>query len=89
MITTALSRHIIDKDEELLAALKKLNDLPGPEMTLFVCDADNIIVGTLTDGDIRRALVAGAELDSPVKEVMHKSFKSVKEGVSDIEMLKE
>lgn len=89
MTTTVISRHIINQDEKLIDALRKLNSLPGTEMTLFVADEENKIVGTLTDGDIRRALVAGAELDSLVKDFMHRSFKSIKNGVSDIELLKE
>ena len=89
MNTTALSRHIIHRDEQLLDALSKLNSLPGNEMTLFIEDDEHQIVGTLTDGDIRRALLSGAELKSPVKDIMYRSFKSIIKGKADIELLKE
>lgn len=88
-MTDIISRHIINQDEKLIDALGKLNVLPGTEMTLFVVDSDEKIVGTLTDGDIRRALVAGAKLDSPIISVMHKSFRSISKGVADIELMKE
>lgn len=89
MNPTALSRHIIHRNEQLLDALSKLNSLPGNEMTLFIEDDAHKIVGTLTDGDIRRALLSGAKLKSAVKDIMHRSFKSIKKGEADIELLKE
>lgn len=89
MSTTAISRHIIHRDEQLLDALSKLNSLPGNEMTLFIEDDEHKIVGTLTDGDIRRALLSGAELKSAVKDIMYRSFKSIIKGKADIELLKE
>ncbi len=39
--------------------------------TLFVVDKDNRMVGTLTDGDIRRGLINGAALEDAVCKVMH------------------
>lgn len=84
-----IKRHIIHQEEHLLDALSMLNSLPGNEMTLFVVDNAYKIVGTLTDGDIRRALLAGAELESEVKDVMHQSFKSVRQGDVDIRLLKD
>jgi dTDP-glucose pyrophosphorylase len=36
----------------------------------LVVSADNILVGTITDGDVRRGLLAGYSLDQPVTMVM-------------------
>lgn len=68
-------------------ALIKLNNLHSVSMTLFVMDENECMVGTLTDGDIRRALVSGFNLDSPVKHVMHKSFLYISDR-NDIAMLR-
>lgn len=89
MDSNAISRHIIYQDEQLITALSKLNSLPGIEMTLFVEDDGHRIVGTLTDGDIRRALLSGAELKSAVKDFMFRSFKCVRKGNADINLLKD
>lgn len=44
---------------------------------VLVHDDDNRIVGLITDGDIRRGLLAGATLQSPVTEVMRRDFFAV------------
>lgn len=36
-----------------------------------VCDSDGKVQGTATDGDVRRAILRGADLDTPVVEVMN------------------
>ena len=40
---------------------------------VIVVDADRRILGIVTDGDIRRALVSGCTIKSPVSEFMHKN----------------
>lgn len=70
-------KHIISEDATLHNALQRLNDLSGGAMTLFACDRDGRVTGTLTDGDVRRALLGGTQLDAPVSEAMHRSFRSV------------
>lgn len=60
-----------------------LNALPGNAMTLFAVETPSSqdsaalqagcrLAGSLTDGDIRRALIAGVPLDGPVTEAMHR-----------------
>lgn len=48
-------------------------------MTLFVVDNDRHMVGTLTDGDIRRALISDKGVDSSVVDAMHKDFSFIKD----------
>lgn len=72
-----MKRHIIRESVCLKEALAKLNSLRGSSMTLFVVDAQNKMVGSLTDGDIRRALIAGANVMTPIEDVMHKSFEAI------------
>lgn len=82
-------QHIIDSKESILEALNRLNALPGSEMTLFVTDEDNRVTGTLTDGDIRRALISGYGLETEVGEITHRSFKWIEEGETDIMLLRD
>lgn len=64
-------KHIIQHTCRLHEALAALNALSGTgTMTLFVTDGMRLL-GSLTDGDVRRALLAGISLDAPVGEAMH------------------
>ncbi len=67
-------QQIITDNASLLDALVALNSLCDRTLTLFVVDSDNHLVGTLTDGDIRRGLIKGYSLTDKVAVSMHKSF---------------
>lgn len=69
--------NIISQNASLLEAIKSINSLSGHAMTLFAVDADGRMVGTLTDGDIRRALLAGVPLDAPVARAVHSDFRAI------------
>jgi dTDP-glucose pyrophosphorylase len=43
----------------------------SPQLVQIVVDSQERVVGMVTDGDVRRALVDGVTLDSPVTECMH------------------
>lgn len=70
--------HLINGDATILQALEKLNSLSGGIMTLFVVDSDNRLAGTLTDGDIRRALLRGLALDSRAIDAARRDFKALR-----------
>jgi dTDP-glucose pyrophosphorylase len=54
---------------------------------LFVVDAEGRLLGSLTDGDIRRALLRDASLDSPIKDVFNTKPFTLSEGeYSDAEV---
>lgn len=59
----------------LVDAMKSL-EKSGIEITLIVDDGDKL-VGTLTDGDIRRALLKGATLESALAPHLQKNFTAV------------
>ena len=44
---------------------------------VLVVNEENILLGTVTDGDIRRALIRGVDLDENVSEVMKKEIISI------------
>ena len=75
-----LRRHAIPAAATMREALKALNNLSGSSMTLFVTDRHGRMEGTITDGDIRRALLKGRELSTPLEEVMHRNFLFATEG---------
>lgn len=78
------SRYLINQNETLLQALRRLNDLQTGPLVLFIQDDDKRMVGTLTDGDSRRALISGATVDSLVRDVAHSSFNFIRSGEGNL-----
>ena len=70
--------HLIHKDKTLIEALKQINTLYPDPLVLFVVDDDNRMIGTLTDGDSRRALIAGASVNDKAENVMHRDFNFIR-----------
>ena len=52
----------------------------------LVVDPDGKLVATVTDGDVRRGILRGDDLDGPVSQVMHVSPTVVREGENDSEV---
>lgn len=82
-------KFIIKDSASIREALVALDGNTHDSQTLFVIDEQEIMVGTLTDGDIRRGLINGASLQSQVCEIMHRNFKFVREGEDLTDALKE
>ena len=55
-------RHIILNSFTILDALNRINNIHEGPLVLFVVDSENKVIGSLTDGDIRRALIKFLEL---------------------------
>ena len=82
-----MSNHIINKGISLLEALSRINELAPEPLVLFVVDEEDRMVGTLTDGDSRRSLIAGASVNDKVEKIMHRNFNYMK--VEDLDNVKE
>ena len=74
-----LSNCTISLDSSILDVLVKLNtqnDLS--RQILFVIDNDGKVIGSLTDGDIRRALISNRfTLESKIDDICNKNFERV------------
>ena len=53
-----------------------------------ICDAENRLIGIITDGDLRRALVKGMGMGTPAKEVMRTDFNFAGAEVPDLALAK-
>lgn len=83
-------KYFLHKDKTLLEALGKINAIGSGPLVLFVIDDDGRMVGTLTDGDSRRALIAGASVTDKAEKVMHRNFNYLREGNNyDVKHLRE
>ena len=68
----------------LLEALKKIND---SAISLAVVHEQEVVRGVLTDGDLRRAIIAGAELASSIESYYSRDFVSVSPETSRADVL--
>lgn len=75
-------KSVIYSESTIFQALSVINELSGNanDLTLFVIDENNRLLGTLTDGDIRRSILNGACLNSLVINAMHENCKIILEG---------
>ena len=53
--------------------MQKLNNQPHGQQFLIIADSDRNLLGTLTDGDVRRAILSGRLLDGTVADFMCKT----------------
>jgi len=70
-----LSKYCIKPNTTILNALKKISE--AAISMVVVCEADKVL-GTLTDGDIRRQLIKGASLNTSIEASYKRDFISVR-----------
>ena len=84
-----MKEHTISKEKTLIEALTIINSLAPEPLVLFVLDDNGRMVGTLTDGDSRRALIAGASVNDKIENIMHRNFNYMKaEAIGDVKEIK-
>ncbi len=84
-------KHIIQHRQPIRTALKMMNDL-GQDLTLFIINDEEKLIGTITDGDVRRGLLNGLGIEDAVTKYMKDSFQFIRSNgynVSDITHAKE
>lgn len=68
--------YTILKNNTVKQALAKINSLaPDSVLILFVVENNGKIIGSVTDGDIRRGLLKGVKLSDSITNIMQKNFK--------------
>lgn len=82
-----LSKYTISLNATLLDVLKRIDELPIIQ-TVFVTNNENRVVGTITDGDIRRGLINGLNLDTPLNEFICNDFHYIEQGKNNFDKLK-
>lgn len=70
-----LSKYIIKEDTYIIDVLNAINI--NKEGFLIVVDDECKVLGTITDGDIRRALLNNIKLDESIISIYQKNFKYV------------
>lgn len=75
--------HLIRNGTEVKEALKRLDKL-AKDAILFVVDKDDHLLGSLTDGDVRRGLIKGISIEQPVDDIIQELPRFVRKGEDDI-----
>ncbi len=78
-----LSIRLGSSVREAISALNR-----GSLQIALVMDAEQRLIGTVTDGDIRRGLLQGFNLDSPISQLMRTQFRFVQEGINEADALR-
>jgi dTDP-glucose pyrophosphorylase len=68
--------HTLQDTATIKEGLEQLNTVNGE--AVFVLDANGKVVGTITDGDIRRGLIGGKTINDSIRDVMHEGFRHIK-----------
>jgi len=78
-----LNKYLINHNATILEALGALNGLSNAGLTLFVLDENKHVIGALTDGDIRRYLLNGGNLQDDVLKAVKADFCSIRVEIND------
>ena len=82
-----LNNFLVDKNASVKEALSMLNALEERNPIVFVMDAKNKLLGSLTDGDIRRAILNKFNLRNKVHSICKKRPKFIRKENPNIESL--
>lgn len=78
--------QLIFNNETVKSALLKLNNLRY-NLTLFVVNRNYKLLGTITDGDIRRGLLNGFTVNDPIDRVMNVNYLKLVKGSFDLKKI--
>jgi len=78
--------HLIIKGSTVKQALELLNEL-APDSILFVVDSEDRLIGSLTDGDIRRGLLKDFTIASRIDEIIQPNPRYIRKGENDIQKI--
>jgi dTDP-glucose pyrophosphorylase len=78
--------HLILKGFTVKQALELLNNL-APDPILFVVDQDEKLIGSLTDGDIRRGLLNNFTIESKIDDIIQPNPRFIRKGENDIQKI--
>lgn len=78
-----LQKHLISDKSKIEQALSHLNNL-GKDAILFVINDHNKLIGSLTDGDVRRGLIKGITIDEPLSLIIQSNPRYIRKNEFDI-----
>lgn len=82
-------RYLLSDTATIKEALIALDKNSDDILTLIVVNQNGCMVGSITDGDVRRGLIKGSSLNDNITSVMHTSFKFIDADNKDVSLIKE
>lgn len=71
-----ITKHTLSNTASIKTGITKINELNG--LVVFIIDANQVVLGTITDGDIRRGLLNDLSLEDSIEKVMYQNFRFIK-----------
>jgi Mg/Co/Ni transporter MgtE len=78
--------HLINQQKTVKEVLSQLDKLAS-DAILFVVDDEKRLVGSLTDGDVRRGLISDKSTSQPVTDFIQPNPRFVEKGKYDISLI--
>jgi dTDP-glucose pyrophosphorylase len=85
---SSISQHLIIQGSTVREALRRL-DILAKDAVLFLVDEDKKLIASLTDGDVRRGLINGMDMETPLAEFTQKTPKAFIRGEYDLEQVRD
>ncbi len=84
----ALEKHIVEEKDSVKEILIKLDALAA-DAIVFLVDKENKLIGSVTDGDIRRGLIKGLTLEDNIKKYIQTNPKYITKTAYSLKQLVE
>ena len=81
-----LSRNLVGPETPLLAVIERMDSVR--RKLILIVDEDRRLIGSVTDGDIRRGLMRRLGMDSPVRDVMNPDPVALRAGGPEAEAVR-
>lgn len=82
------SKYLIKNNSTIKSALKSLSNV-GHDTILFVVNEKNQLLGSITDGDIRRGLLSGLKINNNFNDAINKTTKYIRKNNYSINQIVE
>ena len=79
----SFTKHLLKKGSTVKEALTQL-DILAKDAIMFIIDEENKLVGSLTDGDVRRGLLKGFSINDKVDNIIQQNPRFLRKGEHDL-----
>lgn len=83
-----LSKHLITKDSSVRESLRKLNELSS-DAILFIVDENKKLLGSLTDGDLRRGFLQDMDFSNKITDFIQENPKFIYEKDFNVNLIED